>query len=395
MKKFCLIIAAIAIILIAFSLEQGTNIAYAMNKNGDEYDKVFFENVDKMVSDIYQVKATVIATKEALYDINCAPLGYVYDFTVNEEHGYAILIKNNNGIEMPEVFFDARCPYENVVENGYRIYAYNMLYLYKTNNDVFFAESNEYVSSEELSQISKHAYYSANEYVFSSSSETITFVSRQENKKELAVRYPALIEIANYSNACAPIAAGGIIQYWDRFYENLIPEYTPYTKIGNSYLYKEASETLNSVVIQLYNDMGTNSIRPGTSVMQFKTGVTAYCTKQGYSVNFNSCMTNGYFDYEKAKEKIDAGLPVVLFLDKFSVANINSGNDDAISYLYANGCHVMAGYGYKEINYVLSNNSNRCDRYISVGAGLSIRKRGYFNINYNTQIDDVFSVSIS
>lgn len=143
MKKFCLIIAAIAIILIAFSLEQGTNIAYAMNKNGDEYDKVFFENVDKMVSDIYQGKATVIATKEALYDINCAPLGYVYDFTVNEEHGYAILIKNNNRIEMPEVFFDARCPYENVVENGYRIYAYNMLYLYKTNNDVFFAESND------------------------------------------------------------------------------------------------------------------------------------------------------------------------------------------------------------------------------------------------------------
>lgn len=54
----------------------------------------------------------------------------------------------------------------------------------------------------------------------------------------------------------------------------------------------------------------------------------------------------------------------------------------------------MAGFGYKEVTYTLTNGGQRQDFYITVASGFFLRKRGYFNINYNTQIDDAYALLI-
>ena len=396
MKKLFILLAIIMIALCVGFFNQDIQIASAMEINGDEFDAIFIENIEKLAYENYQNDIRVSATKEPLYDIELVQFGFVYDFTVNDEKGYAILINSNGMYEIAEVFFDADNPYRDIAQDEYRVYANNMLYLRYANGKHYMVQSNKCLDEITLNRIRDNAYYASSEITITTASESISFVSKQENKKDLAVKYPALSEVANYPNACGPIAGGGIIQYWDRFCTELIPNYTPYAKIGNSYLYKEISDTLNSVVVQLYQDMGTNTIKPGTSVNQFINGMNTFCSRQGYTISYSSCMSNNKFDYIKTKEYLESGMPIVLFLDTFNIATISSSDGvDDISYINGTGCHAMTGYGYKEISYVLNGNINRTDRYIAVGSGLSVCKRGYFNINYNTQIDDAFSISIS
>lgn len=396
MKKLILtIVVFVAVFCIGVAIGD-TQIALAKGFDGDECDEIVINNIEKLAAEHYSTDISFVAKKDPLYDISLTQFGFVYDFVINGESGYAILINTNGVYELSELFFAANNPYSNVGENEYRVYVQNMTYLSCCNGEFYVAETNEPVDEYAINIIRNYAFYASSEITITTSSESISFISKQENKKDLAARYPALSEIANYPNACGPIAGAGIIQYWDRFAVNLIPDYTPYTKIGNSYLYKESSDTLNLVVAQLYQDMGTNSIKPGTSIAQFVNGLNTYCSRQGYSVVYNSCMTNGTFDFAKTKGFIDAGQPLVLFLDTFNIVSISSDdNVDNISYINGVGCHAMAGYGYKEIDYVLSGNTTRSDRYIAVGSGMGVRKRGYFNINYHTQIDDAFSISIS
>lgn len=397
MKKHITMMIFVFLAVLCITFEIGDlQIVSATEFIGDECDEIIINNIKEISTEYYSTDISFVATKEPLYDVSLVQFGLVYDFVINGEPGYAILVNTNGVYEMAELFFSAKNPYSNVGKNEYRVYARNMVYLRCYNGDFFVAETNEPVSEYELNIIRNYAFYASSEITITASSESISFISKQENKKDLATRYPALFEVANYPNACGPIAGAGIIQYWDRFSTNLIPDFTPFAKIGNSYLYKEANDTLNSVVVQLYQDMGTNTIKPGTSITQFVNGLSAYCARQGYGVVYNSCMTNGTFDFSKSKNFIDAGQPLVLFLDTFNITSISSGdNEDNISYINGIGCHAMAGYGYKEIDYVLTGNVTRSDRYIAVGSGMSVRKRGYFNINYHTQIDDAFSISIS
>ena len=122
----------------------------------------------------------------------------------------------------------------------------------------------------------------------------------------------------------------------------------------------------------------------------------AYFNRQGYySMSFNSCMYNGTFSFSMAKQLIDAGQPLALFLDVYSIASITEqDNNDYISYYIGDGCHVMAGFGYKEITYRLTNGTMRTDEYVAVASGIGVRKRGYFNINYSTQIDEAYGINV-
>ena len=107
-------------------------------------------------------------------------------------------------------------------------------------------------------------------------------------------------------------------------------------------------------------------------------------------------MSGGSFNYNAAKQQIVNGEPIALFLQNCTVGTIqqNSGND-YIDYIVATGDHVMAGFGYKEVTYTLTGGNTRVDYYIAVASGVSLKVRGFFNINYNTQIDNAYSLLVT
>ena len=83
-------------------------------------------------------------------------------------------------------------------------------------------------------------------------------------------------------------------------------------------------------------------------------------------------------------------------MENLAVATIYAQDGyDEINYSFLNGSHVMAGFGYKEIEYVLNNGTTQVNYFIAVASGLSSRSRGYYNINYSTVIDDAYGINIA
>ena len=391
-KKIVTLLVVLSVFAcIGLSIPFGGTV-YAVELNNDECDTVFWENISELYEGDNNI-LTVSATKEIVYDIDLNELGFVYDFYANNERGYAVIICLEGQFEAIEFFFDAANPYVNVGQDQYRVYVTTMIYLIYDNGAYFFEDSEYALTEDILSSMREIAFYGGTNSL-GTYTEYVYYTDRTETNYGLAKRHPGLVEVSGLSNACAPIAGGNLIQYWDRYSTNLIANYTPGTAVGNFYLYKDYSSTTDAVITQLYSDMGTGST--GTTIAQFISGINTYCTRQGYTATFTSCMNSGSFSYTTAKQQLAAGKPLALFLDTYTIGNLSLHDDhETITYYIGSGTHVMAGFGYKEVTYDLTSGGTRQDNYIAVASGYNIRERGFFNINYNTQIDDAYSLSVA
>ena len=391
------IVAVILIAICLLSFGRGVKTAKAASLDYDGFDDVFLKTVEEYIGDNFWGEVALTADKEVIYDVDLNEMGYIYDFTVNGQSGYATVLDTKGYPEAAEVYFDSVNPVLGAKYKDYKkVYVANTVYVL-SDGESYYSASGEALPEDVVSALSEVAYRASSDVVPVTSSETITYTARVETDVlAMAKRHPSIKDVEDvYANACVPLAAANVIQFWDRYQTNLIENYTPGALIGKNYLYKAPKDELKAVVGELYNLMGTNSGKAGTTVSQFKSGMTAYCSGKGYGISYNSCMTNGKFDYSKAKDNMKNGYPLVLFVDPFTLAEItaNSGSD-TIKYTKYNAEHCMAGFGYKDIKYTLSNGSTRTDNYIEISSCIKGCNDGYYNINYNAGIDDAYGIYI-
>ncbi len=219
----------------------------------------------------------------------------------------------------------------------------------------------------------------------------ISYISKTINSKQLAIRFPKYTYYPK-AGACACVAGGNILGYYDRFDEELIPNHKSGTAIGNTFSYSIEDAAVEKVIDQLYDYMGTDE--SGTTQAEFINGLNRYCQEKGKTVSYSSCMQSGSFDYSLAKSKLENNEPIILFLSKYNVALLSEGEkEDTISYLDSSVNHIMIGFGYKEYIYTLSNAVSTYS-FISVASGLIERSSGQFDINHNSKINDALAVKI-
>ena len=140
--------------------------------------------------------------------------------------------------------------------------------------------------------------------------------------------------------------------------------------------------------------MGTTA-SAGTTAPQFLSGMKKYANRAGYTFGYSSCMSGSNFNYSSAKSGMQSNKPIALFLSGYNVARISPlENYDSIAYELSAANHVMVGFGYYEINYTYESGAQETFNFIYVASGVGIRATGYFNINYNTKINDAYAVSI-
>ena len=392
-KTLAVLLSTIVLIMAASALSR----AYAAPLDYDEFDAVFLQTAEETVPDFYIGEVELSANKEILFDIDLNEFGFIYDFTVDGQDGYASVIDTEGYPELSGIFFNTTCPFDAVnVENYYRIYVSGCTYLYYYGG-AYYTLSGVALSDEIVAALREDAYLATNSYVVGTN-ETIYYLTRTITaSNELAIQYPTINNIAGCSNCCVPIAGANIIQFWDRFKPNLIPNFEPGITFMGAYIYKIAADELDDLAYDLYVAMETNSTGNGTTITQCMNGLSSYVSDKGYTFSYESCMTNSVFNYTLATQKIDANKPLLLFVDFFAVAKIydNSGYD-YITYANVNGAHAMAGFGYKTIYYTFSDNTTRTDNYIGVSSGLNQVGTGYYNISYNnTQIDAVYAINIT
>lgn len=388
-KRLVSSLCVLAIALIACL--GGITTAYAGTFE-EECDLVFREALEDFLPEQDVTAPVIEVIKEPLYDLSLDQLGFVYIMRYDLKEGFAIVINTTGIFDVSEFYMEAANPYEQY--SGQNVYVSLLTYLVWQDDHFIETESGAALNEETIEQLSGKALYAGASVTLGS--ETIYFINRTANQFKLAQRHPSYLPASELTNSCTPTAGASVIGYWTRYYPELIPGFTPGSVQLGVYLYKEVTGEADDVVRALYYAMGTNGTGAGTTISEFRTGMTSYVNGKDRSISYSSTMSGGSFNYNLTKQKLEAGSPLVLFVDCFLVGTlITQSTHETISYATADACHAMAGFGYNEVTYTLTNGQIRTDTYIQVATGLINQTKGFYNINYNTLIDECYAITIS
>ena len=390
-RKTC--IAAIIISLIAIlcaALVFGVNSAAAEEGGYDEFERTFIQTAEELGL----MDSDLVFSRSLIYDIDGNALGYVFDYDADGVPGYAVAILGENGVKVTEICPNSENPY--VRTEGIHVYTGEFGYWDKAGENFISLTSGAVLSKAELLQACEIRYCAIGDEL-SSGGRVVNYESKQVSEFSLA-RTITTYYYEVTPNACAPIAAGNIVAYFDRYCIQLIPDYTPGRGLGLRYDYIDVQGAeINAMMAQLCVDMGTNVEGNGNTVAEFKGGLNTYCARAGYSLSYESCMSGNSPDYNKAKQSIQTDRnPVILFVQKLEISTINeSGNSDTYDTLYGPSNHAMSAFGYYEVTYSLSGGGSETGRFLQVATGIAKKREAYLNIDNNLQMTDAYTVNIA
>lgn len=225
--------------------------------------------------------------------------------------------------------------------------------------------------------------------------EEVTFTDRTETYTTTSYNVPYYIMVGSeLTNACGAVAGSIVVGFYDRYYENLIPNYTAYYPNNR---YKPADGTyVYGVMESLYTLMRTNVDDVGVSEYDCRDGLQAYVENKGLSLSYSSIKSGGSFSYSLYKQAINANKPVLLFCTELPISLIGTTTGyDAVSTDTIEGCHIVVGFGYYTVNYYNGSSIYRTDNYLLIATGLHSNVAYYVNINSTSWLDSGYSVTIS
>lgn len=379
-------------IAVALSVAATPAVLFANAKvDMEECDKVFAATVNSLIDERDVENGKIRATRKPLYDISVQPLGCVYEFSLKDSEGYAIVINTDGKYVVQEVMPNAVSPYAE--SEGQCIYVNNMTYLEYQDGVYTDAESGVVVPDKVVEYLADDAFYADGGSTTGGATVTITYKSKTQDEYWMALSMPDYYT-SPFVSACACIAGSNIVGYFDRFCPELIPDFEPGYDFMGYYFYGGEKAEITDVVTQLYSDMGTTE-SAGTTTAQFLSGMKKYANRAGYNFSYSSCMSGSKLNFSAVKSGTKNNKPIALFLSGYNVAMFGEYDGyDGFAYQLSAANHVMVGFGYNEITYTYDSGAQETFNYIYVSSGVGIRPTGYFNINYNTKINDAYAVSI-
>ena len=358
----------------------------------EECDKIFATAINSLIDESDIDNGTVRATRKPLYDISVQPLGYVYEFSLKDSEGYAIIVNTGGKYIAQEVIPHGVSPYAE--SEGKCVYVGNMTYLEYADGVYTVADSGTVIPDEVVEYLAEDALYGDGGLNTGNITIDIEYKDKTYDLYWMALSVPSNSS-SPYASSCACIAGSNIVCFYDRYCPELIPgEATGYEYMGY-YFYYGGTSAGTRTTEQLYKDMGTTA-SAGTTTAQFLAGMKIYANRAGYNFSSTSVMSGGKLNYSAVKNSIkNDNRPIALFLTGYNVASIGAyENCDSIAYYRGDANHVMVGFGYQEINYTYASGTQETFQYVYVASGLPICPEGYFNINYNTKINDAYAVNI-
>ncbi|MBD5631800.1 MAG: hypothetical protein HDP34_01030 [Clostridia bacterium] len=228
---------------------------------------------------------------------------------------------------------------------------------------------------------------------FTDESETIYYSTKETASYSMKGDVPEYYRLTDNSG-CAVIAGTVLIGYYDRFCEELVPNYKTYVKIGTAIKYRGESFEIKAVMEELYTLMETDSSTGGTTYNGFHKGMKSYVNSHGYSYATEDL---GNLDFNKYKSAVENNKPVALFLDNYSfaVTGEDNGSYEVIKSHHSTIAHVVVGCGYKVDTYYNANGQVISTRtYLKVATGLDQYRIGYLCLDGKSGIDRANSIII-
>ena len=228
-------------------------------------------------------------------------------------------------------------------------------------------------------------------------SEQIACTNMIETETVTQYRMPLYYATDELTNCCGPVAGSIIVGFYDRYYPDLIPNWTPYSTVTGSY--KRADSTyVPAVMEELYVTMRTNVDDVGVSQADCRSGLQQYFTDRDMSLSYSSIESNSAFDFNLYKQAIAANKPVIMFCLDVTVSMLAFSPTNqvvAFSHHSISGGHIVVGYGYSTVNYYDGDDIIRTDNFLLVSTGRSTISDMYINLNSTSWLVDGYAVTVS
>lgn len=392
MKKKILAILTIAVMLFA---SMGGLSAFAF-VSLEECDKCFQATMNALLDRDDVEGNSITAVRKPVYDLFLLHMGYVYEFELAEGEGYAIIICDEGNYVAQEVMPHSQSPYAEVGEEELCVFVNSMSYYKAVDGKICDITDGEEISAEAFDFLKENAVFYKNEQLKDPEYVTVEihYSTYEMDTYGMAFRTPMFCG-PGISSGCAAVAGGNLIGYFDRYYEDLIPNHAAGRYISEYYAYNYADNYVDEAIKTLYQDM--NGTENGISEENFKSGLKTYCARKGLSCDFNSLMSWGKLDYDSVKSSMHNNKPVALLLNTYNNCDIRMYNDqNEHDFVYTNyfGNHVMVGFGYRVMTYNMPDGNKERYRFIYVATGFGNPKDAYFNIDYSTNIVSAYGVNI-
>lgn len=242
-------------------------------------------------------------------------------------------------------------------------------------------------------QESRFSGYSTTLTTRASTSETINYTRKEYTTVETVKGVPKYNQISDLTNSCGAIAGAIIVGFYDKYFEDLVPNYQTYVSSGT---YKgRDSVHIPSLMRELYTLMRTNIDDVGVSEKDCLNGLKAYVSGKGHSIAYNSVKYLNRLNETTCTNAINNNHPILLFCDKMDLYEFSllENSDILVCSTYVGG-HVCVGYGIYVVNYYNGNNLFRTDKYIHVSTGLGM-STGYLKIDSTDWCNGAYEVVVS
>lgn len=357
------------------------------------------DSADMAFLEFMGVEDKISYERYPLYNECLESSGWQYNFRLDGTYGFALIAEicedNLQSFEVEEVYYEKTSPFANC--EGTPIYITFNQYIEHKDGCYFDLSSGIELSQATIDKALEKGFGYSGSGNTTEIKETISYSSKTENLYTMKGDVPKYSSVEGATN-CANVAGGVLVGYYDRFCENLIPNFQNYRVLGTSIIYKTLTAESSKVINSLKDLMGTDINQLGTTFTGFESGMSEYTRSHGYTYKSESLLTGGNFDFSKYKSSVENNKPVALFLNNYAFLDSIQENNgqDAVSSTHSTVAHVVVACGYKQYNYYNSNGQKTAERiYLKVCSGFAVRGICYLNINSVSKIDKAISVIIS
>ncbi len=396
MKKLLGLMVAIVLMLSSFATFFG-QVAMANAQTLDEADEYFIEFV--LSDSTYEGELSF--SHSPLYDQELSEHGREYTFSVGNVNGYALMIEiqgeGKTFYEIDELFYNKTSPFSNC--QGLPVYVTHNTYLEYKEQAFFDINSGLEVDDELVFELAQKGfnYFGGTTATFTNTDIVIEYATKTTEEYSIEYDLPN-IDGGAIGTSCANVAGAVIITYYDRFCENLLPNFVPYFIFFGAIFYRDTSAEVIQLTTTLNELMLIGEPHVGTTFSEFQLGMETYAENQGYTYTSTNVFSNGSFNFNSYKNSVENNKPVAIFLTNFTMHNgiLEEEGKDTIGRGYCPVSHVEVGCGYKIDTYYDSNGNVISTRtYLKVASGLNSYGIGYLSLNGESAISKAISTQIS
>lgn len=205
---------------------------------------------------------------------------------------------------------------------------------------------------------------------------------------------PCYYPTSDLSNACGAVAGAEIAAFYDKYYPNLVPNWTSYYTSSGKYRIQDATN-VPTLIRQMYTIMRTNVDDVGVSQTDFLNGLRSYVNNNGYQINYQNVKSGSTVDFNQCINAVDSNKVIVLFIPATNVYSVvENSNLDIVTSTNISGGHIMVAYGYYQIKYYNASGVFRTDTYLRVAVGQTSLSTALFKIN-STALNAAYIVNIN